>query len=42
MGEVVTVGLSLGAVLMVWDFVMKLWRTTPATAGAPALSPAAE
>ena len=33
---------SLGALLMAWDFVMKLWRPTPVIAGRPALSPAAE
>jgi len=33
---------SLGALLMGWDFLRKLWRPSPAIAGAPALSPAAE
>jgi nitric oxide reductase subunit B len=33
---------SLGALLLGWDFLRKLWRPAPVIAGAPALSPAAE
>jgi nitric oxide reductase subunit B len=31
---------SAGALLMGWDFLIKLWRPSPAIAGAPAVSPA--
>jgi nitric oxide reductase subunit B len=33
---------SLGALLMGWDFIIKIWRPSPAIAGAPAVTAPAE
>jgi hypothetical protein len=31
---------SAGSLLMGWDFLVKLWRPSPAIAGTPAATPA--